>query len=66
MKVSSKNTLKASLVGSAVGIVGWLIGAGDLLWAEHPQIALFLLTVIVTVVFMRVLAEEDAARANPS
>ena len=66
MKVSGKTTFNASLVGSAVGVVGWLIGAGDLLWAEHPQIALFLLTLIVTAVFMRILAEEDAAKANPS
>lgn len=66
MKVSSKTTLKASLVGSSVGIVGWLMGAGDLMWPNHPQIAMFFLTLIVTVVFVRVLAEEDAVRTNPS
>ena len=61
MNVSSKATFKASLVGSVVGIVGWMMGAGDLMWPNHPQTAMFLLTLIVTVIFVRVLAEEDAA-----
>ncbi len=66
MKVSTSTTLKASLVGSAVGIVAWLIGAGDMMWPAHPQVALFLLTIIATVVFTRILAEDDAERRNPS
>ena len=64
MKVSGKATLKASLVGTAVGTGAWLIGAGDVMWPAHPQAALFLLTIIATVVFMRILAEEDAEKTN--
>ena len=66
MKVSGKTTLKASLVGTTVGTGAWLIGAGDVMWPAHPQAALFLLTIIATVVFMRILAEEDAENTDPA
>ena len=64
MKISSKTTLKSSLVGSAVGIGAWLFGIGEKLWSAHPQTALFFLTIATTVVSMVIFAEEDAAKTS--
>jgi hypothetical protein len=43
-------TLKISLIGTAVGLVAWVLGLGHILWPAHPQIAGFLLTLATTIV----------------
>lgn len=50
---SFKSTLAASLIGSAAGIGAWLFGLGDVIWPAHPQMAIFVLTIAVTVVMMK-------------
>ena len=50
-------TLKASLVGSAVGIVAWLAGITSYIWHAHPQWAGFFLTIAATLVMMGILPE---------
>jgi predicted small integral membrane protein len=50
-------TLKASLVGSAVGTVAWLAGVTNHIWPAHPQWAVFFLTIAATLVMMGILPE---------
>jgi hypothetical protein len=50
MKSSFKVTLIASLIGSAVGLWLWGSNAARSIWPEHPQLAAFFLTIIVTLV----------------
>jgi len=40
----------ATAVGTAVGTGGWILGLGKILSADHPQWALFFLTIAVTIV----------------
>jgi len=55
-------TLKASLVGSAVGTGAWLLGLTNLMWPAHPQLAVFFLTIAATLVLMNVLPEPQSKR----
>jgi hypothetical protein len=50
-------TLKASLMGSAIGTGAWLLGLARLMWPEHPQGAVLLLTLGTTFLFMYVWRE---------
>jgi hypothetical protein len=45
-----KVSLIASSIGSAVGLSAWAFGLGQLVWAGHPQMACFLLTLVTTIV----------------
>lgn len=40
----------AIAVGTAVGMLGWVVGLGNVLWPEHPQWALFLIIAGVTII----------------
>jgi len=53
MKASTSTTLAASLIASAAGIGAWFFGLCDIIWPAHPQIAAFVLTIVVTVVMMK-------------
>jgi hypothetical protein len=44
-----KTSLIASLIGTAVGLGIWLSGLGQTIWPGHPQLASFLVTLVVTV-----------------
>jgi hypothetical protein len=50
-------TLKASLMASAVGIGAWMLGLTHKMWPDHPQLAGFLLTVGATFALMYALPE---------
>jgi hypothetical protein len=45
-----KNSLIASLIGTAVGLGSWIFGLGRIIWPAHPQWACFLLILITTIV----------------
>lgn len=49
----------ATAVGFAVGMLGWVVGLGKVLWPKHPQWALSLIIVGVTVVCMVILERND-------
>jgi hypothetical protein len=49
----------ATAVGTAVGTLGWVVGLGKVLWPEHPQWALFFITIGVTIVSMVILDRND-------
>lgn len=44
------STLAATLIATAVGIVAWFSGESKVVWPAHPQIAAFLVTVVVSVI----------------
>jgi|HubBroStandDraft_1064217.scaffolds.fasta_scaffold956773_2 hypothetical protein len=44
--------LVATLVGTGVGLGGWGIGLGKVLWPEHPQWALLFATLGLTILTM--------------
>ena len=44
MKVSN-SSLAATVIGTVAGVTVWLLGLAKLIWAAHPQMAAFLITV---------------------
>jgi len=50
MKASTKSTLAATLIATAAGIGAWLFGVAKAIWPTHPQIAAFVITIVVSVV----------------
>ena len=54
----------ATAVGTAVGILGWVVGLGKIVWPEHPQWALFFITLAVTIVSMVILEHNDRRDAH--
>ena len=62
MRASGKVTLFASLIGSAAGTGAWLLGIGDSIWPSHPQLAVFLLTIVCTVVLVYAWPDDSAAK----
>jgi hypothetical protein len=47
--MSAESGWLATAVGTAVGILGWVVGLGNVVWPEHPQWALFCVVLIVTI-----------------
>jgi hypothetical protein len=45
MKASTKSSIAATMIGSAVGTGAWLLGVAGLAWPAHPQIAVAVITV---------------------
>lgn len=60
MKVSARTTFTASLIGTVISTVMWLLGIGDQIWPSNPQLAVFLLVILVTVVMTRILTLDEA------
>lgn len=46
---SWKITFIASCIGSASWLGAWMFGVGQKIWPAHPQIAVFLLTLVITI-----------------
>ena len=65
MTTSVGTTWKATLIGTVVGTGAWLQGIGDRIWPSHPQLAVFFLTFVVTVVMTQILAAEEPGRKSP-
>lgn len=51
--------LKISLIASAVGTGAWMLGLTPRMWPAHPQWAVFLLTLGLTVLMMLFWPEPD-------
>jgi hypothetical protein len=66
MKASFESTLWATLIATAVGFGVWWFGAARLIWPAHPQLAAFIVTLVVTVVVQRLwLVELSKSDRNP-
>lgn len=47
MKAAMSSTLAATLIATGVGTGVWLTGFAKVIWPAHPQLAAFVLTVVV-------------------
>jgi hypothetical protein len=54
----------AAGVGAAAGVLSWVVGLGKVVWPRHPGLAVFLITVGVTVVAMVILERNDRRSAK--
>ncbi len=50
MKASTSSTLAATLIATAAGLGVWFFGFAKAIWPTHPQIAAFVITIVVGVV----------------
>jgi len=50
MKASIGRTLAATLIATATGIGVWFFGVSKAIWPTHPQLAAFVITIVVGVV----------------
>ena len=53
MKASTKSTLAATLIATAAGVGAWFFGLSKAIWPAHPQIAAFVITIVVSIVVNR-------------
>jgi hypothetical protein len=49
MKASVNSTLAATLIATFVGLGAWLSGLAKAIWPTHPQMAAFVMTIVVSV-----------------
>ncbi len=54
MKISMGSTLAATLIATAAGIGVWFSGVANAIWPTHPQIAAFVITIVVSVVVKQI------------
>jgi hypothetical protein len=54
MKASMSSTLAATLIATAAGVGAWFFGFAKAIWPAHPQLAAFVITVVVSVVVAKV------------
>ena len=47
--MSARSTWAATVIGTAIGVGGWILGMGNLVWPAHPNWALFLITFAATI-----------------
>ena len=47
--MSAGSTWAATVVGTAIGTGGWILGLGNLVWPAHPGWALFFITLAATI-----------------
>lgn len=45
--------------GVAVGMLSWVVGLGNIVWPEHPQLALLMIAAGVSLVSMILLERND-------
>jgi hypothetical protein len=62
--MSAESGWVGTAVGTSVGTLGWVVGLGKVIWPEHPQWALFFVTVGVTIVSTLILERNDRRSAN--
>jgi len=64
--MSAESGWVGTAIGVAVGTFGWVVRLGDILWPEHPQWALFLITICVSAVSTVILERDDRRIAMTS
>ena len=48
MKAFTNSTVAATLIATAAGLGAWLFGFAKAIWPAHPQIAAFVITILVS------------------
>lgn len=59
------STLVATLIGTVAGVGVWFSGFAKVVWAAHPQIAAFLITV-VTGIAVKLVWPDSHDRVSPA
>jgi len=54
MRASTNSTLAATLIATAAGVGAWFCGFAKAIWPAHPQIAAFVITIVVSVVVKQI------------
>lgn len=54
MKSSTNSTLAATLIATAAGLGAWFLGIAKEIRPAHPQIAVFLLTLVTGIVVRQI------------
>ena len=62
--MSAESGWVATAIGASVGVLGWVVGLGKVLWPEHPQWALFFFIVVVIAVSTVIVEWNDRRSAN--
>jgi len=60
----AESGLVGTAIGASLGVLGWVVGLGKLLWPEHPQWALSLIVVAVATISMVIIERNEHRRAN--
>jgi hypothetical protein len=62
--MSAESGWVATAIGASVGVLGWVVGLGKVLWPEHPQWALFFIIAIVIAVSTVIVGWNDRRSTN--
>ena len=62
--MSTESGWVGTAVGASVGVLGWVVGLGKVLWPEHPQLALLFIIAGVSIVSMVIIERNDRRSAN--
>jgi hypothetical protein len=54
MKTSTNSALAATLIATAAGVGTWFFGIANAIWPAHPQLAAFVITIVVSVVVKQI------------
>lgn len=54
MNASTNSTLAATLIATAAGVGAWLLGIAKAAWPTHPQLAAFLITIVISIVVKQI------------
>ncbi len=60
--MSAESGWVGTSIGASVGVLGWVVGLGRVLWPQHPQWALFF--IIVGAISMVVVERNDRRSTN--
>lgn len=55
----AESSLVGTAIGASIGVLGWVVGLGAVLWPEHPQWALFFIVIAVAVISTIILEQND-------
>jgi hypothetical protein len=58
-------TWAGTVAGTIVGTGGWIFGLGDAVWPDHPQWALFFITLMVTLIAVFAVEHQPHPRRTP-
>jgi hypothetical protein len=54
VKASISSTLAATAIATAAGTGAWLFGIARAIWPDHPLIAVFVITIVVSIVVKQI------------
>ena len=62
--MSAESGWVGTAIGASVGVLGWVVGLGKVIWPQHPQWTLFFIIVGVTAISAAIVERNDRRSAN--